>query len=101
VEGTDGYARNSQNYTETVAGNPGAAPAFSQIRFDGPSGVSLLRGEVGLSYTVPGWNYARFAVGGLYESWFQIGRQTPTSGVIDTRGQLDVYGLFLRAEINF
>jgi hypothetical protein len=101
LEGTDGYARNSQNYTETVAGNAGEIPISSQNRFDGASGVSILRGEIGLSYTVPEWNYSRFVIGGVYESWFQIGRQSPTSGVIDTRGELDVYGLFVRAEFNF
>ncbi len=101
LEASDGYARNSQNYTETVAGNPSSFPVSFQNRFDGSTGVSSLRGELGLSYTVAEWNCTRFLIGGIYETWFQIGRQSPTSGVIDTRGQLDVYGLFLRAEINF
>jgi hypothetical protein len=101
VEVTDMYARTSQNYTETVAGNPGDLPLTFQNRFDGASGVVTLRGIVGLSYTAPSWNHSRFLLGYEYESFFQIGRLSPTSGVIDTRGQLDAQGLFLRAEFNF
>jgi hypothetical protein len=101
LEGSDMYARSSQLYTETVAGSPGEPPPSFVNRFDGAVGVPTLREVLGLSYTVPRWNYSRFMLGYQYETYFQIGRQSPTSGVIDTRGQLDVHGLFLRAEFNF
>jgi hypothetical protein len=101
LEGTDTYARTSQQYTETVAGSPGGGPLGFVNRFDGSVGVSILREVLGLSYTVPQWNYARFMLGYQYETYFQIGRQSPTSGIIDTRGQLDVHGLFLRGEFTF
>jgi hypothetical protein len=101
LEGADMYARTSQLYTETVAGSPGEPPPSFVNRFDGAVGVYTLREVLGLSYTVPRCNYSRFMLGYQYETYFQIGRQTPTSGVIDNRGQLDVHGLFLRAEFNF
>jgi hypothetical protein len=56
---------------------------------------------VGLSYDVPQWNHSRFLLGYQYEQFFQIGRQSPISGIIDTRGSLDAHGFFLRAEFNF
>lgn len=101
LEGTDFYARTSEVYTETVAGGLGAAPLGFVNRFDGAVGVSILREIAGVSYTVPQWNYSRFLLGYQYETFFQIGRQSPTSGIIDTRGQLDVHGVFLRGEFNF
>lgn len=97
IEGTDYYARIQQSYGETVAGGPGARAAES--RFTGSVGVSNLRGVVGISYEVPEWNYTRFMLGYQYETYFQVGRLS--TGGIDTRGQLDLQGLFLRAEINF
>jgi hypothetical protein len=63
--------------------------------------VPVARGIVGLSYTVPGWNYSRFMLAYEYETFFQIGRLTSTTGIPNTRGQLDAQGLFLRAELNF
>jgi hypothetical protein len=101
IEGSDFYGRSRQTYVETVTGNPGDGPQTNTSVFTGAVGPSILRGVIGLTYTVPRWNYSRFMLGGEYETFFQIGRQSPTSGVIDTRGQLDAYGLFLRAEINF
>jgi hypothetical protein len=50
---------------------------------------------------VPRWIYSRFLLGYQLEQFFQIGRQSPTSGIIDTRGSLDAHGMFLRAEFNF
>jgi hypothetical protein len=101
LEAADLFSRAKQLYTETVAGNPGELPTTSQSRFDGSVGVVQLREMVGLSYTVPRWNYSRFLIGYQYETFFQLGRLSPTSGVIDTRGQLDLQGLVLRAEFNF
>lgn len=99
IEGTDYYARTQQTYAETVAGGPGAGARASENRFTGSVGVSNLRGVIGVSYEVPEWSYARFLLGYQYETYFQVGRLS--AGGIDTRGQLDLQGLFLRAEINF
>jgi hypothetical protein len=99
LEGTDMFARIGQSYAETVAG--AAGPETFVNRYTGDVGVSILREVVGVSYTVPQWNYSRFLLGYQYETFFQIGRLTQTSGLIDTRGQLDAHGVFLRAEINF
>jgi hypothetical protein len=101
LEGSDFFARSHQNYTETVGGNPGQGPLTSAAGFSGEVAPSILREVVGISYTVPQWNYSRFLLGYQYEQFFQIGRQSPTSGVIDTRGALDAHGFFLRAEFNF
>jgi hypothetical protein len=101
LEATDMYARTSQNYTERVAGNAGDLPATFQARYDGAVSIPTLRGVLGLSYTAPSWNHSRFLLGYEYETFFQIGRQTPTPGPLDTRGQLDAHGLFLRAEFSF
>jgi hypothetical protein len=103
LEGTNYFARTQERYTETVASGPGAAPLTFANRFNGSVGTQALREVVGLSYEVPEWNHSRFLLGYQYETYFQIGRQTPTNGtgLIDTRGQLDVHGLFLRAELNF
>jgi hypothetical protein len=101
VEFTDFFARSRQNYAETVAGNPGGPSQLLQTTVSGSVGVSVARGVAGLSYTVPRWNYSRFMIGYEYETFFQIGRLTPISGIVDTRGQLDAQGLFLRGEVNF
>jgi hypothetical protein len=101
LEGTDFYARTSEVYTETVAGAPGAAPLGFVNRFDGSVGPSILREVAGVSYTVPRWNYSRFMLGYQYETYFHIGRQSPPDGNVDTRGQLDLQGFFLRADFNF
>jgi hypothetical protein len=102
LEGTDTYARTYQNYTETVAGaGPGGGPETFLNRYTGGVMVSIAREVLGVSYVVPEWNYSRFMLGYQYETYFQIGRQSPFNGFIDTRGQLDAHGLFLRAEINF
>jgi hypothetical protein len=101
VEGADFFARNHQNYTEVVAGGPGQGPQTTTVSFAGSVGPSSLREVLGISYTVPQWNYSRFMLGYQYEQFFQIGRQSPASGIIDTRGSLDAHGFFLRAEFNF
>jgi hypothetical protein len=101
IEGTELFARNQQFYRETLAGGPDGLPLEVRNRFNGSLSTETLREVVGLSYEVPQWNHSRFMLGYQYETFFEIGRQTPPSGIIDTRGQLDVHGLFLRAEINF
>jgi hypothetical protein len=100
-EFTDYFGRSDQNYAETVAGNPGERPQFLETNFSGSVGVPVARGVIGLSYTVPGWNNTQFMIGYEYETFFQIGRLTSTTGIPDTRGQLDQQGLFLRGELNF
>jgi hypothetical protein len=103
VEASDLYVRISQTFSERLSGGPGAPPVDMSSRFTWGVGVPTLRGMVGLSYTVPWWNYSRFALGYEYEVFFQIGRlSVPTGGGSpDDRGQLDAQGLFLRAEFNF
>jgi hypothetical protein len=101
LEGSDFFARVGQNYTESVVGNPGQGVQTSEAHFSGSVGPSILREVVGLTYTVPRWNYSRFMLGYQYEQFFQIGRLSPASGVVNTRGSLDANGLFLRAEFNF
>jgi hypothetical protein len=101
LEGSDFFARSHQTYTETVTGNPGQGPQTFDASFAGSVSPSILREIIGISYTVPQWNHSRFLLGYQYEQFFQIGRQSPTSGIIDTRGSLDAHGVFLRAEVNF
>jgi hypothetical protein len=101
-EFTDNFARIHQTYTETVVGKSGAPPQFLELDVPtGSVGIPMAREVIGLSYTVPGWNYTRFMLGYEHETFFQIGRLSPISGLVDTRGQLDSQGLFLRAELNY
>lgn len=100
LEATDLQSQIRQGFSETVVGPSGAPLAF-QARYDFSVGVPILRGVVGASYTVPRWNYSRFMAGIEYESYFQIGRDNLTIGIPESRGQLDLYGLFFRAEFNF
>jgi hypothetical protein len=99
-EATDLESQIRQGYSETVVG-PGGAPLPFAARYDFSVGNPILREVVGVSYTVPQWNYIRFMAGVQYETFFAIGRDQNTSNVPNSRGQLDLYGLFLRAEINF
>lgn len=99
-EATDLEAQIRQGYSETVNG-PSGAPLTFAARYDFSVGVPILREVVGASYTVPQWNYSRFMLGIQYETFFQIGRDQLTNGIPDSRGQLDLYGLFFRAEFNF
>ena len=99
-EATDLEAEIRQGYSETVLGPSGTLLPFN-ARYDFSVGVPILREVVGASYTVPQWNYCRFMLGLQYETFFQIGRDQMTNGIPDSRGQLDLYGLILRAEFNF
>jgi hypothetical protein len=95
MEGTDMLSRIKQTAAETVANGAGVEPLVFDTRFDNSVGLNILAGVAGLSYTVPQWNYSRFMAGYQYETYFQIGR------IQNSRAQLDVQGLFLRAEFNF
>jgi hypothetical protein len=99
-EATDLEAQIRQGYSETVNGPSGVPLAFA-ARYDFSVGVPILREVAGASYTVPHWNYSRFMLGIQYETFFQIGRDQNTSNIPNSRGQLDLYGLFFRAEFNF
>ncbi|HTU20403.1 MAG TPA: hypothetical protein VMG10_20230 [Gemmataceae bacterium] len=99
-EGTDLESRIRQDYTETVYGTVGTPLEFIN-RFDSAVATPILREVLGVSYTVPRWNYSRFLLGYQYETFFEIGRLTGSGGIPDTRGQLDLQGVFLRAEFNF
>jgi hypothetical protein len=100
LEATDMEAQIRQGFSETVVGANGLPTAFL-ARYDFSVGVPILREVVGASYTVPQWNYSRFMLGLQYETFFQIGRDNLTIGIPISRGQLDLYGIFFRAEFNF
>jgi hypothetical protein len=99
-EATDLEAQIRQGFSETVASGSGTLLPFS-ARYDFSVGVPILREIVGLSYTVPQWNYSRFMLGLQWDTYFQIGRDNLTLGIPTSRGQLDLYGLFFRAEFHF
>jgi hypothetical protein len=86
------FGRVKQIYNEQLTGG---GPLPLSTRNDGSVGLPMLDAQVGLSYTVPGWNKSRFLIGYEQEVWWQVGRLN------DARGQLEDYGLFLRAEINY
>jgi hypothetical protein len=100
IEATDLISQIRQGYSETVVG-PNGAPLAFQARYDFSVGVPILREVVGASYTVPQWNYSRFMLGLQYETYFEIGRDNLNIGIPTSRGQLDLFGLFFRAEFNF
>jgi hypothetical protein len=95
VEGAGLFGRIHQVGAETLAGGAGAGPQFFYGRVDGSVAVETLSEILGVSYTVPQWNYSRFLLGYRYETFFDIGRAG------DGRGQLDYHGIFLRAEFNY
>ncbi len=102
IDGALQFGHISQTGAEVLAGPAGA----SEFQATGGWEVTVLSlsEEVGLSYTVPGWNYSRFLIGFHYETYFQLGRFNPTSAQPpppNSRGQLDDLGVFLRAEFNF
>jgi hypothetical protein len=99
-EATDLESQVRQGYSETAIG-PGGTLVPSRARYDFSVGSPILRELVGISYTVPQWNYSRFLLGVQWETFFQIGRDQNTSNIPDSRGQLDLYGIFFRAEFNF
>jgi len=93
----DSYCRIKQTYSEQlVPAADGTFPGFGGVRDDNGLGVPTADGQIGLSYTVPEWNHSRFLIGYTYETWWQVGRNSGAA-----RGQLDMQGLFLRAELNF
>jgi hypothetical protein len=88
--------RIKQTAQEQLLGpDPGDGPQLFWNRQDGAANVWTWAGQFGLSYTVPGWNNARFLLGYQYEVWFDVGRLNAS------RGQLDMQGLVLRAEVSF
>jgi hypothetical protein len=100
VEATDLDAQIRQGFSESVVGLNGTSTTF-QARYDFNVGTPILREVIGASYTVPRWNYSRIMLGVEYETYFAIGRDNLNIGIPISRGQLDLYGLFCRAEFNF
>ena len=92
LEAASLFGRIKQTFGEEVAGNPTASGLTRQ---QASVGVPTLNGIIGLSYDIPRWQHSRVLVGYEFETWWQIGRLN------DSRGQLDLQGLFLRAEIAF
>jgi hypothetical protein len=88
------FGRVKQIYNVQVVGADGG-PQNAALRNDGSIGPPMLNLQFGLTYTVPDWNNSRFLIGYQRETWWQIGR------LDEARGQLEVQGLVLRAEINF
>jgi hypothetical protein len=87
----------TQTGIESLAGGPGVAAQEFQTKLGFEQTTLQTVEEVGLSYTVPGWNHSRFLLGYHFETYFQLARINFNL----SRGQLDAQGLFLRAEINF
>jgi hypothetical protein len=87
----------TQTGIETLAGGPGVAPQTFQNKVGFEQTSLQAVEELGLSWTVPGWNHSRFLLGYHFETYFQLARFNFTA----SRGQLDTQGLFLRAEFNF
>jgi hypothetical protein len=97
-DGSGMVGRVGQTYSEVLAPTPdGSLPVFGQTRINRTAGIPTLATEVGLSYTVPGWNNSRFLIGYQYETFFDIGR----IGETGARAQVVDQGIFLRAEFNF
>jgi hypothetical protein len=96
IDGALQFGHITQTGVENLVGDDGTAQDLKAKYGFEVTSLSLTE-EVGLSYTVPGWNHSRFLLGYHYETWFQLGRFNFTQ----SRGQLDAQGLFLRAELNF
>jgi hypothetical protein len=98
IEMSGNGGRLVQTGRELVVGNLGDAPQqLFENRLHRSIGNPMASWTLGLSYTVPHWNYSRFMLGYQYETWWDIGRVISNNSF----GQLDTYGLFLRAEFNF
>jgi hypothetical protein len=96
-EAMGSYARNTQTSRETVAGNPGDVAQVFQTRFTADVGEPMVGASVGLSYTIPEWNYSRVMLGYVYEQWFYVARDIN----LNSTAFLQMQGVYLRAEINF
>jgi hypothetical protein len=98
LDGSGMVGRIGQTYSESLAPTPdGSRPAFAQTRLNRTDGVPTLAAEVGLTYTVPAWNNSRFLLGYQYETFWEMGRIAETG----SRAQVNIQGVFLRAEFNF
>jgi hypothetical protein len=97
IEATGSFGRLVQTGREQVAGNPGVGPLVDTTRIHATIGQPTAAWVLGLSYTIPSWNYSRFLLGYEYEVWWEIGRVAGNN----SEAQLDTHGLFVRAEINF
>ena len=96
VQIADSFGRIRQTGTEQLVG-PGGDGTVALFRSTTATSVTVASGNamLGLSYSVPGWNWSRFLVGYEYEVFYDIGRLN------EGRGQLENQVLFLRAELNF
>jgi hypothetical protein len=96
-DGTLHFGHVTQTGVEDLTGAAGTGPQRFQAKYGFEQTSLTLAEEVGLGYTVPGWNHSRFLIGYHYETWWQVGRLNFTA----SRGQIDAQGVFLRAEFNF
>jgi hypothetical protein len=96
IKVADSFGRIRQTGTEQLV-SPTGDGTVALFRSTTATSVTVASGNamLGLSYSVPGWNWSRFLVGYEYEVFFDIGRLN------DGRGQLENQALFLRAELNF
>jgi hypothetical protein len=104
IDGALQFGHITQSASEDLVGSAGTGPGVFGAKYGWEVTVLSLAEEVGVSYTVPGWNHSRFLIGWHYETYFQLGRLNPTGAPgppPNSRGQLDDQGLFLRAEFNF
>jgi hypothetical protein len=91
IDGAGLFGRIKQTFTEDVVGAP-----QGETRIQTVVGIPTLTGTVAFSYTVPEWNQSRLLIGYQFETWFNVGKMSNGSNA-----QLDLQGLFLRAEINY
>jgi hypothetical protein len=90
VEGAGMFGRIKQTFTEEIVGVPEGL-----TRLQTSVGFPTWGATIGLSYTIPEWNQSRVLIGYQFERWFNIGKLN------GSQAELDLQGLFIRAEFNY
>jgi hypothetical protein len=93
VVGAQVFGNIRQHFSETV--DSGAGPVFATDRFKNQVSVTMLTVEAGLTYAPPTWEGWSFAVGYVWEEFWQIGRLNSSNADLLNRG------LFFRVEFDF
>jgi hypothetical protein len=78
--------------------SPNGLPLTAQAHSSASQDVPILTAETGLTWQPRGYQDVHFFLGYQYQYWWNVGRLNISP---DSRGELSVQGLLLRAEFNF
>ena len=93
---------NHQTFVEgfTVPG-PNGAPQVASARVSGGQGVPVLNVQVGLDWRPASCKALHVFVGGQYEHWWNVGKNTKLQLLTNSFGELSALGFVLQAGWNY